>query len=116
MIHHNVVPPSPDPGRNRFLGMGLECDILQPIWFRKREEVEQLYGPGSYPVYTLGRVRYHWHLAFRHGRPRRKLPALWFYLSRGLRLYRERRFDCIVTYSHMMIGVCGAILKLLTGA
>ena len=115
-IHHSAAPPSPDPRRNRFLGMGLECDVLQPIWFQTREEVERIYGTGSYPVYTLGSVRYHWFLALRHGGRRRKLLALWFYLSRGLRLYRERRFDCIVTYSHVMTGVCGAVLKFLTGA
>lgn len=96
--------------------MGLECDVLQPIWFHTREEVERVYGPGSYPVYTLSSVRYHWFLAVRQGGRRPKFQALWFYLSRGLRLYRERRFDCIVTYSHLMTGVCGAILKFLTGA
>ena len=115
-IHHSAAPPSPDPRRNRFLGTGLECDVLQPIWFQTREEVERIYGAGSYPVYTIGSVRYHWFLAIRKGGRRRKFPALWFYLSRGLLLYRERRFDCIVTYSHMTTGVCGAVLKLLTGA
>jgi glycosyltransferase involved in cell wall biosynthesis len=115
-IHHTLVPPSPDPGKNRFLLLEFEADILRPIWFGSSEEVEQFYGPGSYPVYTVGRCRYHWLLARRRDGLRRKLSALWFYLSRGLRIYRERRFDCVVTYSHMMTGVCGAVLKLLTGA
>jgi glycosyltransferase involved in cell wall biosynthesis len=115
-IHHNATPPSPDPCKNRFLLTALEGDVLQPIWLRSAEEIERMYGPGSYPVYTAGQFRFHWFLVFRPDGSRRKLAAFWFYLSRGFRIYRERRFDCVVTYAHMMTGICGAILKLLTGA
>jgi glycosyltransferase involved in cell wall biosynthesis len=94
----------------------LDGDVLQPVWFGSAEEVERAFGPGSYPVYTAGRFRFHWFLAYRPDGSRRKLAAWWFYLSRGFRIYRERRFDCIVTYAHMMTGVSGAVLKLITGA
>src|ERR1700759_5727713 len=87
-IHHNGLPPSFDSARDRFRDTEIECDILRPIWVRRREDVEQLFGPGSYPVHTIGRLRYHWFLAMGPKGLRGKMPALWFYLSRGLRLYR----------------------------
>ncbi len=116
-IHSTPVPPSLDPETNRFsmLSEHMDGDILHPIWFRTPEEVEGEFGPGSYPVFTNGRFRYHWYLAWRTGLGLR-LGRLWFYISTGLRIYRERRYDCVVTYSHMMTGLCGAALKLLTGA
>ena len=115
-IHHNGIPPVSDPARDRFHGMDLECDMLRPIWVADAGEVEKLYGPGSYPVHTVGKTQYHWFVGLPgQGGLKRKFKALWFYVSQGFRLYKERRYDCIVTYSHMMTGVCGAILKMLTG-
>lgn len=96
--------------------MDLECDILKPIFFSRKEEIEQRYGPGSYPVHTVGKTHYHWFLALGPKGYRGKLPTFWFYISQGRRLHKALGFDCIVTYSHMMTGVSGAILKLLTGA
>jgi glycosyltransferase involved in cell wall biosynthesis len=116
-IHGTPVPPSLDPKTNRFslLSEHLEGDVLHPIWFRTPGLVEAEFGPGSYPVFTKERFRYHWFMVPRT-RLGLRLGRLWFYLSTGLRIYRERRYDCVVTYSHMTAGLCGAILKLLTGA
>jgi glycosyltransferase involved in cell wall biosynthesis len=44
------------------------------------------------------------------------MALAWFLVSEGRRIYRRQPFDCIVTYSHTIPGVCGAILKFLTGA
>lgn len=116
-IHSTVEPPSQNPRTNRFLLLSekLEGDVLQPIWFRSPHEVEEVFGPGSYPVWTYGKFRYHWRLAGSRGF-RQKLGIFGFYIRKGRELYRERGFDCIVAYSHMTSGVLAAILKLLTGA
>jgi len=117
-ISATLVPPPVDPQADRFflLSENLEGDVLQPVWFRKPEDVEALYGPGSYPVYTVGRFRYHWFLAYRYEGRRQRLEILWFYLQKGRELYRERKFACIVAYSHMTTGLCAGLLKYLTGA
>jgi glycosyltransferase involved in cell wall biosynthesis len=118
-IHGTIVPPSTDQKRDPFslLSERLEGDVLHPIWFTEPKEVEDELGPGSYPVYEAGKFRYHWFLAGNSGGSvRLKLALIRFYISTGLKLYRERRFDCIVTYSHMATGLCGVVLKLLTRA
>ena len=53
-IHSTLVPPPLDPRTDRFvlLSDSLEGDVLQPTWFRSPEQVEAIFGPGSYPVYT----------------------------------------------------------------
>jgi hypothetical protein len=80
---------------------GMFCN---PFWFRTPEEVEAVFGPGSYPVHQVGRFRYHWH----------RIATFWFYLRKGLALCRKGRYDCIVAYSHMTTGVCAG-LKLFSG-
>ena len=110
------VPPAQDPCQDRFflLSEHLEGDVLQPLWFERPEEVEAEFGPGSYPVYTRGEFRYHWFLAFRHSGWRRRLSWFWFYIRTGIRLHRERPFDCIVVYSHMMPALASVVIKLFT--
>ncbi len=117
-IHSTLVPPPLDPRTDRFvlLSDSLEGDVLQPTWFRSAEQVEAAFGPGSYPVYTAGRFRYHWFLAYRYHGLRRRLAGLWFYIRKGVQLHRERAFDCIVVYSHMTTGLIATIVKLFTGA
>ncbi len=77
-IHSTLVPPPLDPRTDRFvlLSDSLEGDVLQPTWFRSAEQVEAAFGPGSYPVYTAGRFRYHWFLAYRYHGLRRRLVDL----------------------------------------
>lgn len=113
-IHSTPVPPPLDSGTDRFvwLSESLEGDVLHPIWSQTPDAVERMFGAGSYPSFTKGRFRYRWRLGGRQGRS----GLWWFYLSAGLRIYRERRYECIVTYSHMTNGLCGVVLKLLTGA
>ena len=118
-IHSTQVPPPLDPQTDRFylLSEKLEGDVLQPVWYRRPEEVEAEFGPGSFPVYESGRFRYHWFLSFRpDGRLRSRLAQHWFYIRKGVQLHRERAFDCVIAYSHLATGMAGAFLKLLTGA
>ncbi len=75
-----------------------------------------MFGPGSYPVHTVGKFHYHWHLGSPFRGIRQRLDTFRFYIRKGLELHRERRFDCIVTYSHMTTALLGVVLKLLTGA
>src|SRR5580704_151813 len=116
-VHSTVLPPPTDLRTDRFrlLSTELEGDVLQPIWFPTAGEVEAMFGLGSYPVYTVGRFRYHWFLSPTRGF-RKRLETFRFYLRKGRELHRERPFDCIVVYSHMTTALCAALLKLFTGA
>lgn len=114
-VHSTLVPPPTDVNTDRFylLSDRMEGDVLQPIWYRTPEEVEARFGPGSYPVHTVGKFRYHWFLI-----PDRDIKGrfaiFWFILRKGRELYRERRYQCIVAYSHQTTGLMAAVLKLLT--
>jgi glycosyltransferase involved in cell wall biosynthesis len=116
-IEATVVPPPKDKQADRFflLSEKLEGDVLQPVWSRRPEELEAVFGPGSYPVYTSGRFRYHWFFATRYRGIRGRLAISWFVLRKGMELHREHKYDCIVAYSHMSVLFAG-LLKLLTGA
>lgn len=116
-VQASFVPPPLDHRTDRFflLSEMLEGDVLQPAWFRTPAEIEAVYGPGSWPVYTVGRFRYHWFPAFRGQRPKPRLMCFWFYLRKGLQIHRERGYECIVAYSHMTTALIAGILKLLTG-
>jgi glycosyltransferase involved in cell wall biosynthesis len=117
-VHATLVPPPTDPRTDRFrlLSTVLEGEVLQPIWFQTPAEVEAVFGPGSYPVHTVGKFRYHWFLSPPLRGLRQRLATFRFYIRKGLELHRERRIDCIVAYSHMTTGLLGGLLKLLTGA
>ena len=114
-VHSTLVPPPTDVNTDRFylLSETMEGDVLQPIWFRTPEEVEARFGPGSYPVHTVGKFRYHWFLI-----PDRdikgRLAIFRFILRKGRELYTERGYQCIVAYSHQTTGLMAALLKLLT--
>ena len=116
-IHSTLVPPPSDQKKDRFLLLSkdLEGDVLQPVWFSTKEEIEAIFGPGSYPVYTVGRFRYHLFPAYNGNRVRNRFATFWFYLRTGFRVYRERGIDCIVVYSHLTTALCGVVLKILTG-
>jgi glycosyltransferase involved in cell wall biosynthesis len=118
-VHATLVPPPLDPKTDRFalLSEKLDGDILQPVWFKTPEEVEAIFGAGSYPVHTVGRFRYHWFLAYRHPwGVRQRLAIFRFYLRKGLEVCRQRRPACIVAYSHMTTALMAGMLKLLSGA
>lgn len=117
-VHATLMPPPTDRQTDRFflLSEHLEGDILQPTWFSKPEELEAVFGAGSYPVHTVGRFRYHWCLGWRYKGIRQRLAIFWFYLRKGLELHRQRRYQCIVAYSHMTTGLIAGLLKLLTGS
>ena len=116
-IQSSYVPPPQDQQTDRFflLSEKLEGDILAPVWGSSPDQMESLFGPGSYPAYTVGKFRYHWMLAWRYQGIRRKLAVFWFYLRKGLELHRQRKFDCIVVYSHQTTALLAVLLKLLTG-
>lgn len=116
-VHSTLMPPPVDLSTDRFylLSGELEGDILQPIWFQSPAQVEAMFGPGSYPVYTAGNFRYHWFLSSTAQGIGNRLATFWFYIRKGLEVYRQRRFECIVAYSHMTTGLFAGALKLLTG-
>jgi glycosyltransferase involved in cell wall biosynthesis len=115
-IHATQVPPPKDPLRDRFfLFSGTLCgDVIQPIWFETPETIEQELGPGADRDYLRGSFRFHW-IRF----SRQALTYTWrrvsAYIFLGWKLHRKEPYDCIVVYSHLLTGLCGTILKLLTG-
>jgi glycosyltransferase involved in cell wall biosynthesis len=117
-VHATLVPPPTDLRMDRFCLLSglIEGEVLQPIWFETAGEVEAVFGPGSWPVHTVGQFRYHWFLSPPLRGFRQRLATFRFYIRKGLELHRERRIDCIVAYSHMTTGLLGGLLKLLTGA
>jgi glycosyltransferase involved in cell wall biosynthesis len=117
-VHSTLQPPPTDLRTDRFflLSDQLEGDVLQPIWFQTPQEVEARFGPGSYPVHTVGRFRYHWFLSPPLQGVKLRLATFRFYIRKGREVFRNNRFDCIVAYSHMTTGVLAGVLKLLTGA
>jgi glycosyltransferase involved in cell wall biosynthesis len=112
------IPPAENPLQDRFflLSERLEGDVLQPVWFERPEQVEALFGPGTYPVYSRGRFRYHWFPVFQYRGWRRRISWMWFYIRTGYRIHREKPFDCVVVYSHMMPALAAVVLKLVTRA
>ena len=117
-IQATWVPPPDDARADRFslLSEHLEGDILQPAWFERSDQVEEQFGPGSYPEYKRGRFHYHWFICYRYRGWFRRLRGPWFYISKGLEIYRKKRYDCIVVYSHMVPALAAMVLKWLTGA
>jgi glycosyltransferase involved in cell wall biosynthesis len=121
-VNASWVAPAEDPRQDRFFLLSehtseqMEGDVLQPIWFQRPEQVEAQFGPGSYPTYARGKFHYHWFLAFQHSGWRQRLRWFWFYIRTGVRIHRERRFDCIVVYSHMMPALAAVAIKLWTRA
>ncbi|MCC6264696.1 MAG: glycosyltransferase family 4 protein [Bryobacterales bacterium] len=94
----------------------MEGDVLQPVWWTDSAAVERTFGKGAYPAYTSGGFRYHWFLAPKGSSAFERLRQAVFYVRCGLRIHRRNPFDCIVVYSHQTTGLCGVLLKLLTGA
>jgi glycosyltransferase involved in cell wall biosynthesis len=116
-VHGSFVPPPTNVKTDRFflLSEKLEGDVIQPVWFKTPEEIEAVFGPGSYPVHQVGRFRYHWCFAWRYKGARGKLYLFWSCIAKGLQLCRSQRYDCIIAYSHMTTALCGCLIKLLTG-
>ncbi|HEY7336988.1 MAG TPA: glycosyltransferase family 4 protein [Bryobacteraceae bacterium] len=117
-IQASFVPPPQDVRADRFIWLSdtLEGDVLHPLWFSDPKQVEDFFGPGSYPSFTRSRFRYRWFLGWRYNGWRRKFGQLWFYIREGRRIYRENKYDCIVAYSHLTPALVGIVLKWLTGA
>jgi len=114
-ISNGVDFPEKDPILDPFhyLSEIGEGEVLYPI-YHKNELPEHL--RLSFPLFQVGRFTYH--LA-RVPKSRGLLRTLWkayFYLRTGLRLQRERPFDAIICYGTNATGICGVLLKWITGA
>lgn len=116
-IHGTRVPPPTDPSQDRFylLSRHLQGDILQPIWFVEGSQVEERFGPGSFPQHSVGNFTYHWLLNPPKGASG-WLRRIRFTLSTALKLHNQHPFDCVVVYSHFLPALCGIAVKWFTGA
>src|SRR5665213_1440222 len=76
-LQTSLVPPTLDRDADRFflLAGSLEGEVLQPVWYRDSEQVEKVFGPGSWPIFKRGSFQYRWFLAWRWEGVRRALSA-----------------------------------------
>jgi glycosyltransferase involved in cell wall biosynthesis len=116
-IFPGLVPPSPDPRRDRFtfLSKIAQGDVLLPVWWKSVDELPP-HLREQFPIYRVGNFSYHLHLFFKYLRPVQKLATFCFYLRRGLQLHREKKFDVIMVYGTNSTGLAATILKWITGA
>lgn len=117
-LQPSLVPPPKEAIRDRFwlLSDTLEGDIVQAVWWSDPTEVEQHFGPGSYPVFERGRFRYHFLLAGIDPSIRGRLKIFRFFISKTLAIHGKNPFVCLIAYSHLTTALVGAILKLITGS
>jgi glycosyltransferase involved in cell wall biosynthesis len=102
--------------RFMLLSEKLEGEVLQPIWVKEKAQIENMFGPESFPRYQRGKFSYRWFMAWQFTGKLRFLKTLSFYITEGLRAHREKPIDCVMTYSHMTTALCGMVLKALTGS
>jgi glycosyltransferase involved in cell wall biosynthesis len=116
-ILHGPVPPSSDSVRDKFFHLSeiAEGEALLPVWWRSKSNAPPFLQE-SFPIYRVGNFRYHLFLSYRFPKPLQRLATMLFYVRRGLKLHRERKFDAIMTYGTNRPGIAGVVLKLLTGA
>jgi glycosyltransferase involved in cell wall biosynthesis len=112
-----LVPPASDPIRDRFHFLSDICEgeVLLPVWWRSENEVSSEIKQ-SFPLYRVGRFSYHLFLFLGFPRVFRKTTAFLWYITLGIRLHREGKFDAIVAYGTNRTAVAGLVLKWLTGA
>ncbi|PYU24127.1 MAG: hypothetical protein DMG32_14595 [Acidobacteria bacterium] len=112
-----LVPPDPNVERDKFtyLSKIAEGEILLPVWWNSPKKASPFLQE-TFPIYRVGKFRYHLFLFHRFPIGFRRLAAFLFYIRRGLQLHRERKFDVIVAYGTNRPGIAGALLKWITGA
>ncbi len=112
-----LVPPGSDPALDKFTFLSeiAEGEVLLPVWWDSPNSVTPFLRE-TFPVYRVGKFRYHMFLSERYPKPLRRLVTFLFYVRRGLRLHREKKFDAIMTYGTNLPGVAAVILKWMTGA
>jgi glycosyltransferase involved in cell wall biosynthesis len=117
-IQRGLVPPPKDERLECFFSLSdaLEGDVLLPVWWKTKEEAQEALGRDSYPIHPARNFSYHLLLAGTTEGLRQRLAMLLFYVRRGRSIYREKPFDCIVTYGYTLTALAGIILKWLTGA
>jgi glycosyltransferase involved in cell wall biosynthesis len=111
------MPPNSDSALNKFnfISEVAEGEVLLPVWFVNEAAVPPYLQP-DFPIYRIGRFRFHMFLERRFPQRFRSVARFSFYLYRGLQLHREKPFDFIMTYGTNFPGLAGALLKWITGA
>lgn len=116
-ISRGPVPPAVDIALNKFnfISEVAEGEVLLPVWFLNEAAVPS-YLQQDFPIYRIGKFRFHFFLERRFPQWLRSVARLCFYVFRGLQLHREKPFDFIMTYGTNFPGLAGVLLKWITGA
>ncbi len=90
-------------------------DILLPVWWSSQEEAKEKLGikNNQYPVNNFS---YHLFYAKNYPSGLKAIFIFLFYFFQGLRIYRKRPFDYIVSYGTNLTGIAACFLKILTRA
>lgn len=106
-----LVPPPKDPTYSEMYHLPEDIcgDVLLPTWTKSAEELREKVG--DFPTYQVNNFTFHMQIAnFRYGTLRQKLDVFLFHLRTGLRLGRQRRYDCVKSYGAGLTGLTAAIL------
>lgn len=117
-IQRGLVPPPKDDRLDHFfwLSEAIEGDILLPVWWTSKKEVEEALGPDSYPVHTACSFKYHLLLSGPRIGLRQRVSSFLFYVRKGRQIHREQPFACVVTYGFSLTAFAGIVIKWFTGA
>ena len=113
-----LVPPPKDPSEADMYHVGgdITVDVLRPTWAAKAESIREELGENSFPTYKVNeKLTYHLFLAGRYRlfSFRQKAAIFRFHVGQGLRVSREKKFDCVMGYSTGMAGVAAWVLSVL---
>lgn len=112
-IRAAIMTPAPDPARSppAFLSARVGGDYLAS-WAGVDPETARSTLPALAPFF--GRFRFHYVLRSRWPAPFRQIREVAFYVIRGLRLSRARRYDAVVAYGLFSTGYAAYIVSRLT--
>ncbi len=88
--------------------------VLVPAWWKTPQEAKAKLG--SYPIFTVGRFNHYIFLWEAVPHYLRVIRTMWFYISVGLKIHRQKCVQAIMCYGTNWNGVAAVILKWLTGA
>jgi len=118
-ITPGLVPPSKDKQLSKFHALSKisKGAVLNPVWWKNKEELIKSLGPDAYPNFIVDDYEYSFMYLEKYPEYLHFIARVLFFVKEGLRLNKKYEgFDFIMTYGTNSTGLGALILKLLTGA
>ena len=117
-VFPGLVPPPREPSNAEMFHVGgdITVDVLLPTWDATPDSLRAGLGENCFPTYKVNqKLTYHLFLAGQYKLLsfRQKTAILWFHITQGLRVGREKRVDCVMGYSTGLAGIAAWILSVL---